>query len=355
MKNRIRSWPLALLVSLAGLSCAPPADLFELRCDAEGVGVTVNGTVLAGKGITTPPTAEFLVRVQIKTNVVIDKLTVGKASAVLTNAATNIWEATVFPQDLEDARLADDNRALLEIVATDLCGFGHPITTIDVPLGPALGVAVSDLTIEIVPAPADECAIPLDQSAPALVRVRASAASAGAPVTVKATQGKLIAEGATDTTASLVLQKAGNEAQAQAYFLPGASGTAVFTASAKGSLADPVTIRVVGPPEKDAPADPLTRDITYSAVFRSRGNLDECLLEETIPGAAEVLLVSPALGALTDVVSVLQEPKTCDDTETVKMTVRFSAAAPDGAALTIRCFDTFGQEAKAALAVAKKP
>ena len=57
MKTRIRFWPLPLLVSLAGLSCAPPADLFELRCDAEGVGVTVSGTVLAGKGITTPPTA----------------------------------------------------------------------------------------------------------------------------------------------------------------------------------------------------------------------------------------------------------------------------------------------------------
>lgn len=355
MKYQYYLWPLAILVSVAGLSCDPPSDLFELRCDPGGVGVTVSGAVLEGKGIKTPPAAEFLVRVQLKTNVIIDKLSVGQAPAVLTGAATNIWEAKVFPQDLEAARLPDDNRALLEIIATDLCGYDHFIHTIEVPLGPALGVAVSDLALDVVPTPADECSIPLDQSAPALVRVRASAASAGAPVTLKATQGKLIADGATDATASLILQKAEDGARAQAYFLPSAAGTVVFTASAKGSLADPVTIRVVAPPERDAPTDPLTRDITYSVVFRSRGNLEECLLEETIPGAAEVLVVFPALGALTDVVSVLQDPKTCDDTETVKMSVKFGAATPDGAALTIRCFDTFGQGEKATLAVAKKP
>lgn len=353
-----RSYPLGIclsaLLSLAGLACSAPETLMD-RCDGEGLDATVSGTILEGKGQKTPPSTPFQVRAQVKSGVLIQRMKIGEAPATLESSNDNTWKVVLYEQDLEAARDAERSVAVLRVVAFDLCDEAHLIDTLEVPLGPAPGKAATGLSIDVLLSPAEECSLPADLSVTALVRVRASAESAGATVALSATQGKFTGGQANGSSTSLALQAAGGEASAEAYFLPVSAGTALFTASAKGALAEPKAIPVVAAPEVDAPSAPLVRDLSYSVAFRSRGNLEQCVLTETATGASEVLVKKPNLGALTSAVDVLEEPRSCAAPETVQMAVRFHADAPDGAATTIRCFDTFGQQAKATLSVEKKP
>lgn len=342
---------LGALLTLVGAACEP-ADAFKSRCD---VGASdVQGAILEGKSPTAPPTTlPFIVRVKLTTDLLVQEVYVGGAPASIESASENTWKATLFEQDLEAARDVEKSRAVLPVKAVDICDREHLIDTIEVPLGPAPGKAVADLAINVIMNPEDECSLPATGGL-ALVRVSASADSAGATISLKANQGQFTGGTSVGSATQLVLEKAGQSASAEAYYIPASAGSVIFSTVGKGATATPVVLPVVAPPEVDAPKDALTRDLAYTVMFRTRGNMESCSLSETVAGAAEVLLIDPALGVFSGSESVLMMPKSCDEAETVTISVRFLPTAADGAGVTIRCFDTFGQQANAALSVAKK-
>lgn len=317
-------------------------------CGGAAGSPAVSGTITKGKeflpGSSVPSPLEVDVRLQ--TEVAISSVTVGTVAADLSDANLSVWKANVYATDLEQRRQGDE--AVLDVTATDLCGGVHPIDTIHVPLGPAPGVLVSDLSLTAAVTPSWECSLPADQSAPALVTVHASKASAGAVVTLQANQGTF--SGGT-TTVDATLFPAGDEAAATAYYLPEKAGTAALLATAKGALSVPLVFAVVDRPVIDPPPAALARGAAYEATVRTRGNLVSCSVEQGVPGAATVTVVDPPLGPVTGTVGVKQAPVSCAEIETATVSVAFATDAPDGAAVTLRCLDGFGQEGSATFAV----
>jgi hypothetical protein len=341
--------PAALSALLAFAGCQVAASESG-GCDGTGGSPPVTGTVTKGKeflpGTAAPSPLEVDVRIQA--DVALSGITIGTVNADLSDANLSIWKANLYATDLEQSRIGDE--AVLDVTATDLCGGSHPIDTLHVPLGPAPGVLVSDLSLSVTLSPSWECSLPADQSAPALVEVHASKASAGAVVTLQASQGTFTGGMA---KLDLTLLPNGDDAAISAYFLPATAGAAVLGASAKGALAKPMVFPVVDKPAIDAPAGPLARDAIYSTTVRSRGNLVSCSVEQVFSGAATVEIVDPPLGVVTGSTNVKRAPVSCAEPESLTVTVTFATGAPDGAAVTLRCFDGFNQEGHATFAVAK--
>lgn len=348
----VRMLMAGVLLALLGAACTP-SDAFTQSCQGPVSGLVTEGEQF---DVHPPPSYPFLVRVRVETDILIERVEVGSVhavQAVLENASAGIWMATFQEQDLEQERVAALGKAVLSAKAYDSCpnsephAIGGPFT---VKLGPEPGKAVTMLDLEVVE-PADECYLPVAGAA-ALVRVSASKESVGGVVTLKANQGTFNGGTASGSSTELTLEAAGSVAQAEAYFTLQAAGNVVLTAAAKGSDPKHKDYPVVAIPEVDAPPAALKRDQASTVTFRTRGNFEKCDLTETVAGAADVQLIEPALGKLAGSTNVAQSPKSCADEEIVKLTVRFLPSAPDGAAVTIRCSDSYEQSNKATVAVA---
>jgi hypothetical protein len=311
--------------------------------------ITQGKVVLPGSELVLP----HKVVVLIHSDVLIDGVTVGGTPARLTDAALQQWEALLSQADLERNRAQGAAEAALEVSAIDLCKTSHPIETAMIALGPSPNIAVSELELAEQHEPMSDCSIPTGGSVRPILRVTASIASVGAKVTVRASQG-LFAEGT--ASAELTLANANTRAEAMTFFVPGdAPGTAVITASGKGSTATPIVFHVVDRPVIAAPTTALERDVTYHATVSTLGNLESCLVEAAVTGAATVTIVEPDLGVITDVTSVREDPLSCAGIERVRVAVRFEASAPAGAAVTLRCFDTYGRDQSKTFTIAPPP
>jgi hypothetical protein len=326
------------------------ADSQSAPCEEGDPAGSVTGDITEGKEVLPgiEPRLPHKVVVLIRSDVLIQEVRVGDVPARLIDAAGQRWEAQLFQADLEAHRQAD-SVSRLDVVATDLCDTSHPIDQVAVALGPAPGVSVSELAITEEHAPDWECSVPIAGGVTPLIRVTASPASVGASVTVRASSGSF-AGGSGEQTLTLI--DAGDRAQATTFFLPGAAGTAVITAAGKGATATPLAVRVVDRPSITAPATALQRGLGYGVTVSTAGNLETCLVEEVVPGAAIVTAIEPALGIISGQTSVRADPVSCDSEERLRLTVQFVDDAPDEAAVTLRCFDTYGQAAQATFAVA---
>ena len=333
---------------LATTGCV--ADSQSVPCEERDLATNVTGDITEGKEV--PPGIEpqlpHKVVALIRSDVLIHGVRVGGVPARLADANGQRWEAQLFQADLE-AHRQPDGVARLDVVATDLCDTSHPIDQVAIALGPAPGVSVSELALAAEHVPDWECSVPTAGGVTPLIRVTASPASAGASVTLRVSSGSF-AGGSAEQTLRLI--ETGDHAQATTFYLPGAAGTAVITASGKGATATPLVIHVVSGPSITAPATTLQRGLSYGVTVSSRGNLETCLVEEVIPGAAIVTAIEPALGMISGETTVLTDPVTCEGEERLRLTVQFVDGAPDGGAITLRCFDTHGQAAQTTFQVA---
>jgi hypothetical protein len=289
------------LLALAG--CV--VDSQSAPCEG-GVAASVTGEITEGKEVRPgiEPQLPHKVAVLIRSDTLIQEVRVGDVPARLVDVAGQRWEAQLFQADLEAHRQAD-HVSRLDVVATDLCDTRHPIDQASIALGPAPGVAVSELAIAAEHVPDWECSVPVASGVTPLIRVTASPASAGASVTVRASSGSFSGGSAEQT---LMLVDAGDHAQATTFFLPGAAGTAVITAAGKGATAAPLVVRVVDGPSITAPATALQRGLGYGVTVSTTGNLETCLVEEVVAGAAIVTAIEPALGVISGQASVRAEP-----------------------------------------------
>ncbi|HWO27008.1 MAG TPA: hypothetical protein VNO30_50105 [Kofleriaceae bacterium] len=335
------------MVTFVLLGCAPRTE--EAECEVTRLPIT--GEIVEGKEIPVGSTVVIphKVAVLVHTTVPIVEVRVGNVPAQLTSVGQQRWEAQLFTNDLEAKRQGDTAR--LDVTALDRCGTEVTLDTASIALGPAPGIAVQDLTLSEIHAPA-ECYLPSGGSASALVQVSAHPASAGAKVTLHASMGSF--DNAAGTV-ELVLQNTGGNASTQSFFVPDKAGAVTITASAKGASATPLIIPIADPPVFTAPTTALARGVGYTATVSTVGNLDSCLTEEVIAGASTVTLLEPDLGVLNGSVSVREVPMSCTAMERVRFEVRFGAAALDGSAVTLRCFDTFGRGTSVTFAVQPLP
>jgi hypothetical protein len=228
-------------------------------------------------------------------------------------------------------------------------------TDLVVPLGASPNAKVSDLALSVTFAPKTECALPTNQTAQAFVAVTASAASAGASVTI-ATSSGTFAGGA--TSLQLKLQPAsGISASPGTYFIPGPAGTALISAYAEGATPVLRSVPIVAPPTVAAPVVSLRRDIEYPATVETAGNLQNCIVEKVSPSSSVVKITDPEAlaGEIRGDASVKEAALSCSEREQLALSVSFTKDAPDDAAVTLRCFDTFGQQGSLTFKVAPPP
>lgn len=341
--ERLRPSASTRLMTLLGLlvACASPESMNPCLDDKA---VQVSGGFTEGKGSLpgSPPPSTFPFRTSavVESDYYIERVTIGGTPAAF-NASEGEWEAMQYPADLERNR--DGSVARLSIRATDLCGREHVLEDqAIVPLGPAPGLSVQDLAIQVELVPSMECSLPVSGRVQPLVRVTASAASAGAAVKLTANQGTFSSETATQ---ELTLVASGDRAERTTFYSPEKVGYAVITASASGVTAIPRVIPVVGPPEFIDPTTTLERGVTHTVTVRSSGNLATCVVDAQVSGAATVTFLEPALGTYNGgIVDVSRTPVACDAPEYVRVQLAFAADAPDGSAVTLSCTDSFAQE-----------
>lgn len=333
------------VLAVAGCVAASERD----HCPPSGTPAEAPGQIVEGRAVAAGalPVFPYKVAVAVRperplTSVAIDKLPM---ALVNNTQQQQRWELLLTAADFEGLREGD--QAHIEVIATDDCGNTATVDETDLPIGPG-SVEQLDLVPEL---PVGECGVPSDGSASALLRVTATKASAGAKVTVRASQGVL--SGGT-ATQELTLVAADTRSEATTFFTSNAPGRAVLTASATGVPAAPKTVTSLGPPVVAGPTAALRRGTTYTVTFRSDGNLDRCQLDEVVTGAAVVTLLEPNLGQLTGERSVRVDAA-CATPERVQIAVAFGAGTPDGASVTLRCFDTFGRAAFQTLTVESTP
>ena len=340
-----------LLFSLLVLGCTPPTEAEECTATVDGGASPVHGEIIEGKegapGATLSGPHKGVVLVH--TTIPIVEVRVGGVPARLTSVGEQRWEAQLFTNDLEAHR--ENGLAQLDVIATDRCGRNYTLDTASIALGPAPGIAVTGLVITESHTPA-ECYVPSGGVNASLVDVTAELASTGAKVTLHASQG-LFDDGT--ATREVVLVNAGAKAHASAFFVPGAAGSATLTATALGASADPVSLLVVDAPTLTGPTNPMVRGVTYTTTVTTAGNLDTCVIEEIVAGAATVNELEPTAGPVTGTVSIRQSPMSCTALERARFSITFDAAAPDGAAVTLRCYDTYNRSVASTFAVQPLP
>jgi hypothetical protein len=211
------------------------------------------------------------------------------------------------------------------------------------------GLAV---TSEYLPAGEGECSVPLSGQVQAVLHITASKSSVGATVTLQTSQGTFA--GGTSTQ-SLILMASEEQAEQTTFLIPQRAGLAVVSASAVGAVAKPVVVPVTPPPEISAPVTSLKRGVNYAVTVRSSGHLRNCTLQHAISAAtATIEVVKPdSLKGGLDNNKSLKQRGDCLTDEIVELNVSFSTGTPDDAAVTIRCFDTFGQTASTTFQVVK--
>lgn len=341
-----------VLSSLAGGGCVAPAE--RDSCLADAGSSSVIGVITTGKDAPTGgwPVSTYPVdfKIRLTSQLLINEVHVGDVQATLLSAGDNTWEAQLSEADVEKHR--SGAAAPIAVVAVDLCHREWAIDTATLVLGPAPDMAVKDLKVSLTSTPSTECSLPVDQSVPAAVTVTASADSAGAKVTLATNQGTF-AGGASSVTVPLV--KAGAVSAWSGFVVPGREGSLVVTASAMGAVGATAVMPVVAAPSITEAATTLKRSLDYFATARTEGNFASCLVEEAIAGASTVTLVDPARGPIMGSIKVKLAPVTCTDAETLRLKIAFTADAPTGAAVTLRCFDTFNQEGHATFTVEPKP
>lgn len=192
----------------------------------------------------------------------------------------------------------------------------------------------------VVTPPAAGCYVPIDRADYATVEVVANAGADGASVKLHAPVGEF--PGGDTVTLS------GNttDAVGSAFLSSGAVSPSIpVLASAGGVLAGPVFIRAAGRPM----FSPTTLALSGGTVGRveasTLGTLESCSASATHPAETTVTMLhgsNPDLTAGSAVVSLT--PADCTDVERLSFDVSFSAGAPSGAAVEVRCRDVFGQE-----------
>jgi len=337
-------------------------------------------TAVITQGDTVSPNAApistfpHMVVVRTSSGVLVEAVRIGGVSAALSSATDLEWTAKLSSADLEHNR--NGTQADLAVTAKTICmdGYGGALATATVPLGPAPGVTVADLEVEVTypdtmeraggasgASGFSECSVPADLSAAALVTVRAAKGSEGARVTLQASTGSFASGKAADVDAAtpasieLTLKPTGDRPQAIAYWLPSAAGHALITAFANGDATDePQTIQVASAPTLHGPSVPLEREQTYSITLRAKGTLDHCSLEEVVTGAAKVVFSEPDLGDVSGQ-SLIDASRAagCENTKVFTLNVTFGKDAAEGAEGTLRCYDTFDQEAHFTFTVAE--
>jgi len=333
----------------------------------------VTATITQGKGLPagSAPVSTFPYTVVVRTTsgVLVEAVRVGGVSATLTNAEDQEWTAQLSSSDLEANRGAGASEANLEVTAKTVCSddYTSALDETVVPLGPAPGLAVAGLgvAVEYVGSASsggggaggdggspEVCSVPVDQSVAALIRITAAVGSEGAKVTAQTSTGSFV--GGTDHSVELTLQKSNGQAEALAYWLPSIAGQTVVTAFAAGSTAPPRSLLVVAAPAIHGPTIEFERGVTYPATIRTSGELDSCVLEEILPGAATVQFVDPALGKLDRVISLIKasDAFACEEPKAFQLQIEFGETAKDGTEGVLRCFDSFGQEGDFTFAVA---
>lgn len=325
------------ILSIVLIGCAvPKTEQAECSSDAPA---DIHGEIVEGKEVPlgTTVVVPHKVAVLVHTEIPIVEVRVGGVPARLSSVAEQRWEAQLFTNDLEEHR--ENDVANMEVVALDRCGHTYTLDSASIALGPAPGIAVKDLVVTESHTPA-ECYVPSGGSNASLLDVAAQLASTGAKVTLHASGGAF--DNGT-ATREVTLTNGGTDARASTFYVPGTAGTATITAIANGATATPISLLVVDPPAFTGPSGALVRGVTYTATFSTAGNLDSCVIEEVVTGAASVNELEPDAGPVTGTVSVHQTPMSCAALERARFSVAFGSAAPDGAAVTIRCYDTYSR------------
>lgn len=313
----------------------------ERDCPAD-VGIAdVTGVITEGKSVTEPAalTLPHKVVVAIDSKRAVRSVTVGGQPARLTDNTQQLqrWEALLDRVELEANQAEGSDIAVLGVIVTDVCGGTATLgARATIALGPRPNLQVMGLTLDPVVEPDGEC-LPSGGTASARVLVTATLASRGAKVTLRASQGHF-ANGA--GTIELPLAAAATRSEATTYFTADTPGSAILSASAPGANQEPRVLTIAGPPAMTGPDAPLRRGLAYTTTVTTAGNLDRCAIEEVIEGAATVTLTHPNLGRILGERSVRESPLSCAALEVVQASVRFDAGAPDGSAVTLRCFDT---------------
>lgn len=336
---------IAMLLVLG--ACADDATT-RPTCELDGGTIVVTGEITQGAevavGAAVSVPHKIVTRVDSEPDILITRVDVGGVSARRTTG--DLWEADLFPSDLDENREEGQNIARVPVTAYDYCGNPHLIDTAVLPVGT---VRVSGLELDVSLDP--ECSVPTSGAISPLIHITADPSSLSAAVTLRTSLGTIDGAGSEKT---LTLRQAVDGVEATAHLVPGATpGLAILTASGDGSSATPETVQVVAPPSFTGPSGPLARGIDYTAFVTTLGNLDRCLIQEVIPAASTVTFTEPPLGEVTGTVLFERDdPLTCGDLETASFTIRFAIDAPDGSAVVVRCFDTHGASQLATFSVA---
>jgi hypothetical protein len=320
--------------ALALASCVPDTEVSV--CDPGQGGSAATGSFL-GETPTAPVTT-YKAKGEILSMVAIEALTVGGVPVPATAAASNfaLWTVDLTRDDLEANRV--DTDAKLDLVAKTVCGQSTTLASRLVPIGPSPTVPVTNLELTIEP-PQGACYLPADGSAPARVHVSADKAFAFSAVTPAASKGTLSPSG------NVTLNQDG---AFDLFFTASAPGMAIVTVSSGGVTGDPHAILVAAEPQLAPTGGVAVRGTPYSLYVSSAGNLATCRLEASSPSKVSVTVAEPAALAGTPITAVNTPVKAatadCATPEQLRVEVLFDQSAPDGAAVTLRCRDTFGQE-----------
>lgn len=222
-------------------------------------------------------------------------------------------------------------QAEIEITARTNCG-GTPISLKKVSVPVSLGVQVTRLAFDTPLFPVGASYLPADQSASAILRLRANPGAAGAMVALTATTGTLDGVGVTET---LTLSGDGkSDAVAMCTFKSASS--AQITAAAPGSSAA-MAINVAGPPVISPSSATLAPGEALGISVLTDGKVRWCQ-------------ATPAVGihVLSGTADIMTAPAATDVNSdgNVDLTVTIDTPLAADATTTVSCVDLFGQFTK---------
>ena len=174
--------------------------------------------------------------------VFIESLTAGGVSVTSADGNYRSWTVSLSHADLQSNRIPGTENARLDFLAVDVCTHhAQLIGSVIVRIGP-LPMPAAALKLQAT-LPANQCYLPANGAAFASIRVTADRPYVNGTVSLAATAG-------TFSPATVVLADDGEDASAIAYFTPpaAANGPVQLTASAQGSVSDPISVIVAAHP-----------------------------------------------------------------------------------------------------------
>lgn len=259
------------------------------------------------------------------------------------------WEVTLTRKQLESC--ASDptgaRRLAVEIFPTNATQAAAAVETID--------LVVSGLSI--VPL-GEDCHFPADESAGQGFEISANASANGAKVAVTASIGKL---SGLDSDGTVTLRTVGEETRAQVTVFADKPGELVVTAApASGPAAASAPRRAVAAPVIFPTGLVVPRGVKIAIEASTRGRLARCSIFETSPSLSTATFVESGgeeyenPSAKTCAVSAMGDADVPLN-DTVTMNLEFDAAAPKGAAVQLRCEDSYPSLATSAAFVVSDP